>query len=67
MNEVAGEAGLTHSLDDEAGFAADILLLTDPAEREEWSARSLENARRFSTDRMISEYRGLYRAVAQVA
>ena len=67
MTEVAGEAGLTHSLDDEAGFAADILLLTDPAERERWSARSLENARRFSTDRMISEYRELYRALAPVA
>jgi glycosyltransferase involved in cell wall biosynthesis len=67
MTEVAGEAGLTHSLDDEAGFAADILLLTDPAERERWSARSLENARRFSTDRMISEYRELYRTLAPVA
>jgi glycosyltransferase involved in cell wall biosynthesis len=67
MTEVAGEAGLTHSLEDEAGFAADILLLTDPAERERWSARSLENARRFSTDRMISEYRELYRTLAPVA
>jgi glycosyltransferase involved in cell wall biosynthesis len=64
MNEVAGSAGLTHSLDDEAGFAADILRLVNPAERELWSARSLENAKRFSTARMISEYGAVYRSIA---
>jgi hypothetical protein len=64
MNEVAGSAGLTHPLDDEAGFAADILRLTNPAERELWSARSLENAQRFSTARMISEYGAVYRSIA---
>ena len=64
MNEVAGSAGLTHSLDDEAGFAADILRLANPAERELWSARSLENAKRFSTARMISEYGAVYRSIA---
>jgi glycosyltransferase involved in cell wall biosynthesis len=64
MTEVAGPAGLIHSLDDEAGFAADILRLTNPAERERWSARSLENAKRFSAARMISEYRELYRSMA---
>jgi glycosyltransferase involved in cell wall biosynthesis len=66
MTEVAGPAGLAHNLDDEAGFAADILLLADPAQRERWSAASLENARRFSTTRMISEYRDLYRTLAPV-
>jgi glycosyltransferase involved in cell wall biosynthesis len=64
MNEVAASAGLTHPLDDEAGFAADILRLTNPAERELWSARSLENAQRFSTARMISEYGAVYRSIA---
>ena len=64
MTEVAGPAGLIHSLDDEAGFAADILRLTNPAERERWSAKSLENAKRFSTARMISEYGELYQSVA---
>ena len=63
MTEVAGPAGLIHRLDDEAGFAADILRLTDPAERERWSAKSLENAKRFSAARMISEYRVLYRSM----
>jgi glycosyltransferase involved in cell wall biosynthesis len=64
MNEVAGPAGLTHRLDDEAGFAADILRLTNPAEREVWSAKSLENALRFSSARMISEYCAIYRSIA---
>ena len=64
MTEVAGAAGLIHRLDDEAGFAADILRLTNPDERERWSARSLENAKRFSAARMISEYRELYRSMA---
>ena len=64
MVDVAGPAGLTHDPADEAGFSADILRLIDPAERALWSARSLENARRFSTARMISEYRELYRTLA---
>ena len=64
MNEVAGLAGLTHNVDDEAGFAADILRLTDPAERERWSVKSLENAQRFSTSRMISEYIATYGSLA---
>ena len=67
MIEVAGNAGLTHAIDDEAGFAADLLRLTDPAERDRWSAKALENAKRFSTTRMISEYRDLYRSLAPVA
>ena len=66
MSDVAGPAGLINSLDDEAGFAADLLRLTNPAERELWSAKSLENARKFSTARMISEYGMLYRSVAPV-
>jgi len=64
MNEVAGPAALMHRLDDEAGFAADILRLTNPAEREVWSAKSLENAQRFSSARMISEYCAIYRSIA---
>jgi glycosyltransferase involved in cell wall biosynthesis len=64
MNEVAGSAGLMHSLEDEAAFAADILRLTHPGERELWSAKSLENAQRFSTARMISEYGAVFRSIA---
>jgi glycosyltransferase involved in cell wall biosynthesis len=67
MTEVAGEAGLTHPVEDEAGFADDLLRLTNPEERERWAAKALENAKRFSTKRMISEYAELYRSLAPAA
>ena len=66
MTEVAGDAALTHDLEDEAGFAADLLRLTNPAEREHWSAKGLENAQRFSAARMIAKYCELYRSLAPV-
>lgn len=61
MPETAGDAGLFHDASDEAGFAADILRLNDPAEREVWSAKSLQNAERFSTAQMVSRYIDVYR------
>ncbi len=64
MTEVAGDAGLNHPLDDEAGFAADLLRLIDPEERARWSAKALENAKRFSTARMAAEYARLYHSLA---
>jgi glycosyltransferase involved in cell wall biosynthesis len=64
MTEVAGNAGLTHEVKDEAGFAADLLRLTDPGERKHWSAKGLENAQRFSSSRMIAKYCELYRSLA---
>ena len=67
MSEVAGDAGLLHPVEDEEGFAADLLRLADPEERARWSAKALENARRFSTARMIAEYDNLYRSLAPVA
>ena len=63
MSEVAGPAGLMHNLEDEAAFATDLLNLTDPVERERWSAKSFENAKRFSTSRMIAEYIAVYDAL----
>ena len=63
MVEVAGTAGLAHPVEDEAGFAADLLRLTDSEERARWSEKALENAKRFSTARMISEYVALYRSL----
>src|SRR5437764_2735806 len=67
MTEVAGAAGLIHPLEDEAGFANDLFRLTNIEERARWSARALENARRFSTDRMISQYVDLYRSLGAAA
>ena len=59
--EAAGDAGLFHDVDDEAGFAADLLRLTNRTEREAWSEKSLRNAERFSTDQMITQYIDIYR------
>ncbi len=64
MPEVAGEGALLHSIDDEDGMAADLLRLTESAARAEWSERSLRNAERFSTARMIAEYVEIYRSLA---
>src|SRR5205085_11711922 len=63
LPEVAGEAGLFHDVSDEEGFAGDILRLNDPAERVVWSQKSLRNAERFSTERMISRYIDIYRSM----
>ncbi|HEV2840273.1 MAG TPA: glycosyltransferase family 1 protein [Chthoniobacterales bacterium] len=60
LPEVAGDAGLIHPVEDEESFAAGIIRLTDPEERARWSAKSLRNAQRFSTERMIAEYLSAY-------
>jgi glycosyltransferase involved in cell wall biosynthesis len=67
MSEVAGDAGLLRPIEDEEGFASDLLRLTDSAERARWSAKALENAKRFSTARMIAEYTKLYRSFSPAA
>jgi glycosyltransferase involved in cell wall biosynthesis len=67
MTEVAGDAALAHPVEDEAGFAADLLRLTNSEERARWSAKALQNAKRFSTARMISEYVSLYRSLGAAA
>src|SRR2546423_6648164 len=67
MSEVAGDAALKHPIEDEAGFAVDLLRLTHPDERALWSARALENAKRFSTAEMLSQYLELYRSLGAAA
>jgi glycosyltransferase involved in cell wall biosynthesis len=67
MMEVAGTAALIRPVEDEAGFAADLLRLTNPEERAQWSAKALDNARRFSSSRMISQYAELYRSLGAAA
>jgi glycosyltransferase involved in cell wall biosynthesis len=67
MIEVAGEAALTHPVEDEAAFADDLMRLTDPTERQRWSVKALENAKRFSSARMVSEYIALYRRLGAEA
>ena len=63
LPEAAGDAGLFHDPDDEASFAADLLRLRDPAQRVIWSEKSLRNAERFSTSRMVSQYIDIYRSL----
>lgn len=63
LPEVAGDAGLLHQLDDETGFARDLLRLLDPQERAKWSAKSLVNAQRFTAEKMIERYLEIYRAI----
>jgi glycosyltransferase involved in cell wall biosynthesis len=60
LPEVAGDAGLTHPVADEESFAAEIIRLADPEVRAFWSAKSLRNAQRFSTEGMIAEYISIY-------
>ncbi|MEA2484641.1 MAG: hypothetical protein QOC55_2588 [Thermoleophilaceae bacterium] len=63
LPEAAGDAGLFHDVTDEEGFADDVLRLKDPAERAIWSEKSLRNAERFSTAKMISRYIEIYRSM----
>ncbi len=67
MTEVAGAAAITRLLEDEAGFAADLLGLLDPEERACGRVRALDNAKRFSAAHMISEYVALYRSLGVAA
>ena len=60
LPEVAGDAGLIHPVEDEEAFAAEVIRLADPEERALWGAKSLSNAQRYSTERMIAEYISAY-------
>jgi glycosyltransferase involved in cell wall biosynthesis len=63
LPEAAGEAGLFNHVDDEDGFAADLLRLRNPDERAKWSEKSLRNAERFSAEAMIAHYIEIYRSL----
>lgn len=63
LPEIGGDAALTHDLDDEKGFAADIIRLLDSTEREQWSEKGLRNAGSFKAESMIARYVDLYRTL----
>jgi glycosyltransferase involved in cell wall biosynthesis len=63
LPEAAGDAGLFHDVDDEDGFASDLLRLIEPVERSKWSDKSLRNAERFSSEKMIAQYLDIYRSL----
>ena len=60
FEEVTGGAALMRDVEDEEGFAEDILRLADPALRRDLVRRSLENVQRFTADRMVSAYHRIY-------
>lgn len=64
MAEVAGKGAFLRDSADEQGFAEDILSLTEPSQRARWSEKALENAKRFTAQKMIAEYCDLYRSLA---
>jgi hypothetical protein len=61
MSEVGGGAALKADLADEPAMARALLRLNNPVERAQWSEKSLRNAERFQTTKMIGEYIALYR------
>jgi glycosyltransferase involved in cell wall biosynthesis len=63
LPEVGGGAALMHDIEDEEGFAADIVRLANPKERERWSEKSVRNAARFDPPKMIAQYLGIYRSL----
>jgi glycosyltransferase involved in cell wall biosynthesis len=63
MPQAAGDAGFFHEVEDEEGFATDLLRLTNPEKRAIWSEGSVRNAERFSTDKMIGQYIDIYRGL----
>jgi glycosyltransferase involved in cell wall biosynthesis len=63
LPEVAGDAALLRDVDDEDGFAHDVLRLNDPAERARWSDKGLANARRYEPEEMVSRYIEVYRGL----
>jgi len=67
MSEVAGGVALLRDIADEDGFAKDLLRSRDPATREKYRERGLQNARRFSAKKMAEEYLALYRQLGMAA
>jgi glycosyltransferase involved in cell wall biosynthesis len=60
LPEVGGDAALVHALEDEAGMAAAVARLGEPAFRAEVVARGRANLARFATERMVDAYAALY-------
>jgi len=63
LPEVAGAGALIRPVEDEAGFAEDLLRLTDPAVRTALIERGRANLPRFATQTMIDRYLAIYREV----
>ena len=62
--EIAGEGAFIRDVDDEEGFANDVLKLTNSTERSRLVEKGFENVKRFTTERMIEEYVKIYAELA---
>lgn len=60
LPEVVGSSGLLRPPEDEAGFAEDVLKLTDAIVHERVVASGFENVKRFAPERMVNEYIEIY-------
>ena len=67
MSEVAGDAALLRDVEDENGFAEDLLRLRDPSARARHRELGLKNAARFSARKMAEHYLALYRDLGAAA
>lgn len=67
MSDVAGGAAFLRNIEDEDGFANDLLRLRDPAVREKYRALGLQNAARFGAKKMAEQYLALYRNLGATA
>jgi glycosyltransferase involved in cell wall biosynthesis len=67
MNEVSGDGALLREVQDEDGFADDLIRLRDPAVRKKYRELGLQNATRFSARKMAERYLALYRELGAAA
>jgi glycosyltransferase involved in cell wall biosynthesis len=61
--EVAGDGACLRDPADEAGFAADLRALREPAFRADLIARGLRNAARFTPEEMVTRFIRLYEEI----
>jgi glycosyltransferase involved in cell wall biosynthesis len=65
FEEVVGDSAWRIRVEDEAAYAAAVLKLQEPAIRQEWVSRGIENAKRFEPRFMIDGYRAVYAEVME--
>ena len=64
LPEVVGDGGLLREIDDEAGFAEDLLALQDSAVRARLVAKGFENLARFDHAKIMEHYLETYQSLA---
>lgn len=67
MSDVAGDGALLRDVEDENGFADDLLRLRDSGLRKKYRELGLQNATRFSAQKMAERYLDLYRKLGAAA